>query len=188
MFLYVRNLKNAEEAAAAIAKGAAALAVSLSANRNMEAENTRTWLEELPMQVMKIGEFDNEEYYDIEEMVTFCHLDIILLRDLRTVKSFSRYTGRVMVEITEWELQDMKRFDSEAYETLLKAADGIRLRLADYTNLDNEKFWQYLRDLHKPIFLSMDLESGSVEAAVELLQSKNVPDLVGLFVDFADLA
>ena len=42
MFLYVRNLKNAEEAAAAIAKGAAALAVSLSANRNMEAENTRT--------------------------------------------------------------------------------------------------------------------------------------------------
>ena len=188
MFLYVRNLKSAEEADYAIEKGASALTVSLSARRNMEAENTRTWLEEMPMQVMKIGEFDNEEYYDIEEMVTFCHLDTILLRDLRTVEKFSRYTGRVMVEITEWELQDMKRFDSEAYEKLLETADGIRLRLADYTNLDNEMFWDYLRNLNKPIFLAMDLEGGSIDGTMELLSQKNVPNLVALFVDFADLS
>lgn len=188
MFLYVRDVKSAAEAADAIEKGAAALAVSLSARRNMEAEQTRTWLEELPMQVMKIGEFDNEAYYDIEEMATFCHLDVLLLRDLRTVRDFSHYTGRVMVEITEWELQDMKRFEPAQYEQLLETADGLRLRLTDYTNLDNEAFWQYLRTFSKPLFLAMDLEGGSITGVLELLRGKKVPQLVALFVDYEDLS
>ncbi|MGI5824688.1 MAG: hypothetical protein ACOX7J_03865 [Bacillota bacterium] len=187
MFLYVRDIKTEKEAMDAVNKGAVALAVSLSPKRNMEAENTRTWLEDLPMQIMKIGEFDDEMYYDIEEMSTFCHLDVLLLRDLRTVKDFSHYTGRVMVEITEWELQDMKRFDDDAYRTFLKTADGIRLRVTDYTNLDNSLFWQYLQDLQKPVFLAMDLEGGSVNSAMEFLSAKNIPNLAALFVDYADL-
>ncbi len=187
MFLYVRNLKSKAEAERAISLGASALAVSLSAARNMEAEHTRTWLEEMPMQIMKIGEFDNEAYYDIEELVTFCHLDVVLLRDLKTVKNFHHYTGRVMVEITEWELQDMKRFDAEAYRLLLETADGIRLRVTDYTNLDNPLFWQYLRDLQKPIFLTGDFEAGSLQETMSFFQSQGVPNLVALFVDYEDL-
>lgn len=188
MFLYVRNLKTKAEAERAIALGAAALAVSLSAGRNMEAEHTRTWLEEMPMQIMKIGEFDDEAYYDIEELVTFCHLDAVLLRDLKTVKDFHHYTGRVMVEITEWELQDMKRFDEEAYHLLMETADGIRLRVTDYTNLDNPRFWQYLRDLQKPVFLTGDFETGSLQDAMSFFQSRDVPNLAALFVDYEDLA
>lgn len=187
MFLYVRNIKTKEQAAAAIAKGASALAVALSASRNLEAENTRTWLEELPMQIMKIGEFDAEAYYDIEELATFCHLDILLLRDLKTVKDFRNYTGRVMVEITEWELQDMKRFDSEAYSLLMQTADGIRLRVTDYTNLDNEQFWQYLRDLAKPIFITGDFEAGSLREIMDFFADKQVDNLAALFVDYEDL-
>ena len=187
MFLYVRNLKTMEQAQKAIAKGAVALAVSLSANRNMEAENTRTWLEEITMHILKIGEFDSELYYDIEELVTFCHLDIVLLRDLKTVKDFHHYTGRVMIEITEWELQDMKRFDEEAYKLFMETADGIRLRVTDYTNLDNPLFWQYLRDLQKPIFLTADFESGSIEQAMAVCEEQKIPNLVALFVDYEDL-
>lgn len=187
MFLYVRNIKSKAEAERAIGLGAVALAVSLSAARNMEAEQTRTWLEELPMQIMKIGEFDNEAYYDIEELVTFCHLDVVLLRDLQTVKDFHHHTGRVMVEITEWELQDMKRFDEAAYQLLMETVDGIRLRVTDYTNLDNEMFWQYLRDLDKPVFLTGDFEAGSLQATMDLFAAQGVPNLAALFVDYEDL-
>lgn len=187
MFLYVRNIKSLEQAEYAIKKGAVAIAVALSSSRNMEAENTRTWLETLPMHIMKIGEFDNDSYYDVEEMTTFCHLDTILLRDLKSLSDFSRHTGRVMVEITEWELQDLKRFFKEQYELLMDTADGIRLRIADYTNLDNENFWQYIRELNKPVFITCDLEDSAIEDAVRLFESKNVPNLAALFVNFEDL-
>lgn len=187
MFLYVRNIKSLEQAEYAIQKGAVAITVSLSASRNMEAENTRTWLETLPMHIMKIGEFDNDSYYDVEEMATFCHLDVLLLRDLKTLKDFSHHTGRVMVEITEWELQDKKRFFTDEYDLLMKTADGIRLRVADYTNLDNESFWQYLREIDKPIFISCDLDESSVEEAIQLFESQNIPNIVALYVDFEEL-
>lgn len=187
MFLYVRNIKSQAEAETAIRKGTVALGVSLSSKRNMEAENTRTWLEKLPMHIMKIGEFDNDAYYDIEEMATFCHLDVLLLRDLKTIKDFSHYTGRIMIEITEWELQDLKRFDTEAYETFMETADGIRLRLTDYTNLDNDNFWQYLRDLQKPVFFAMDFEGCSIDAINKIIKEKQVPNVVALFVDYEDL-
>ena len=161
MFLYITGIKSEVEALAAIEYGANAIGVELGYRKNaLEAESCRTWLEKLPFHVLKSGIFQDEEYYAVEEIASFCHLDIIHLASIAKANDFGRHSGRVIIET---DICNIKDFKADGYIIKLVNPDDIKLIKAEAIAkplLLTGKFsideWSEILDEYKPTGLSID--------------------------------
>lgn len=162
MFLYITGIKNKKEALSAIKKGANAIGVELGYKESaLAAENCRTWLEELPFHILKAGIFQNEEYYNVEEMASFCHLDIIHLKDKAKLKDFSHYSGRLIVET---DYQNWEGIKANGYVIkLTSVSEAKKLSVSKIklpvllTGNFNLHEWQDILDYYTPAGISLDV-------------------------------
>ena len=164
MFFYVTGVKSAQEADWAIQNGANAIGVQLGYRQSaLQAENCRTWLETLPFYIMKAGIFEKESYYDVEELASFCHLDIIHLRDTAAIDDFSRYSGRLLAETTNLDVDVAAQKAhgcllraasvAEAKEALLRKTEKPLLLSGDFSVQD----WQSILAFHAPVGIAVDI-------------------------------
>ncbi len=151
MFIYLNGIENQAEAMQAVAQGAAGIAVRLGYKKSaLDAEQTRDWLELLPLPIFKIGVFPGEAYYDVEEMASFCHLDVIVLDPRDDLAHYSRYSGRILVSLVgcNW-----AAFTEEKLRQVKEIANGIIIPVGD-GGVDWLRHKQRLLDLEKLVFLA----------------------------------
>ena len=189
MFVYVTNIQTESEAIKAIQQGAAGICVDLGQQKPAyQVEETRDWLEKLPLQIMKIGSFFQDPYYAVEEMATFCHLDMLLLQFQDDLAAFRRHSGRVLVALTDCQLQDvMQKSEKEKLALLLETADGLVLEITDYTNFDNIGLRNCCQTLQKPIFLAGDFDTVPFHAFLQFLQQQKFPMVCGVLLDYQQM-
>ena len=189
MFVYVKNIGTEAEAKKAIQQGAAGICVDLGQQKPAYlVEETRNWLETLPLQIMKIGSFFRDPYYAVEEMATFCHLDMLLLQFQDDLAAFRRHSGRVLVALTDCQLQDvLQESEQERLALLLETANGLVLEITDYTNFDNVGLRDCCQRLQKPIFLTGDFDNVPFDGLLHFLQQQQFPMVCGVLLDYQQM-
>ncbi|MHB1127187.1 MAG: phosphoribosylanthranilate isomerase [Bacillota bacterium] len=113
------GIQSLDEALVAIDCGADALGfVFAPSSRRMNPERAREIIMELPPFVTKVGVFVNEERYIVQEIASFCRLDVLQFHGEEPpsyTRNFSQQMVKAFALKDEKVLEDMEKYQVDAF-------------------------------------------------------------------------
>lgn len=163
------GIKSAEDARAAIVAGADALGFIFSPGpRQVDPEIARDIIMELPPFVSVVGVFVNEPKYAVQELATFCRLDVLQFHGQETPKLCEGYSQQVikafrMKDAGVLEAVSKYRVNAYLFDTYVPGSYGGSGQSFD---------WRMLADFqaNKPVILAGGLTENNVAEAIRTVR------------------
>ncbi len=174
------GIKTLEAAHAAVEAGADALGfVFAPSPRRINPELAREIILTLPPFVAKVGIFVDEERYAVEELGTFCKLDVLQFSGNETPEYCRRWSYQVVKAFPvgeDWDPSVLARYEVDAY---LLDTKGPGISGGSGTTFDWSKALE-AKAFGKPVILAGGLNPGNVAEAIRTVRPYAVDASSGL--------
>ena len=174
------GIKTLEAAQAAVEAGAHALGfVFAPSPRRINPELAREIILSLPPFVTKVGVFVDEQRHVVEELGTFCKLDVLQFsgsEPLEYCRRWSYQTIKAFQVGEDWDPAVLSRYEVDAclLDAKVKGLAGGSGMTFDWSKALEAK------ELGKPLILAGGLDPGNVEEAIRLVRPYAVDVSSGL--------
>jgi len=177
------GIKTSAAARAAVEAGANALGfVFAPSPRRVQPELAREIILSLPPFVTKVGVFVNEQRYIVEELATFCKLDVLQFHGNEPPEYCRRWSYQIIKGFgvgDGWEPGELKQYEVDAYllDTKVPGLAGGTGKSFDWSRAREAK------ELGKPVILAGGLNPGNVGEAIRLVRPFAVDVSSGVELD-----
>lgn len=164
------GIQTLEQAMWAVEAGADALGfIFAPSRRKIHPELAREIILKLPPFVSKVGVFVNEQRYVVEELGTFCKLDVLQFHGQEPPEYFRRWSYQVIKAFSvdnDWEAEELNKFEADAYllDTKVEGLPGGAGKTFDWQKALAAK------EYGKPIILAGGLNPDNVAEAISLVK------------------
>ncbi|HEX3015836.1 MAG TPA: phosphoribosylanthranilate isomerase [Desulfobacteria bacterium] len=161
------GIKTLEAAHWAVEAGADALGfVFAPSARQINPERAREIILSLPPFVTKVGVFVNEQRYIVEELGTFCKLDVLQFHGTEPPEYCRRWSYQVIKGFAvgdDWEPSNLEKYDVDAFllDTKVEGKAGGSGKTFNWAKAEGAK------QFGKPIILAGGLNPDNIAAAIE---------------------
>ena len=175
------GIKSLLEAQLAVEAGADAVGFILTPGAaGINPELAREICLSLPPFITKVGVFVNEQRYVVEELATFCKLDVLQFDGLETPEYCKRWSYQVIksFKVTEgWDVAELGKYQAEGFLLEAQLSEVIDNGSFEYTTLIKAK------EFGRPLILKGGLNPSNVMAAVQCLRPFAVEASTGIEVN-----
>jgi phosphoribosylanthranilate isomerase len=159
-----------EAALQAVDAGADALGfVFAPSRRRINPELAREIILKLPPFISKVGVFVNEQRYIVEELGTFCKLDVLQFHGQETPEYCKRWSYQTIKAFgvgQDWDPEELTQYQADAYllDTKLEGASGGTGKTFDWNKAVAAK------EYGRPIILAGGLTPVNVAEAISIVK------------------
>ncbi|MGI6065010.1 MAG: hypothetical protein ACOYI2_00785 [Bacillota bacterium] len=115
MRVYISDIKESKEAQLAIEWGASAVGLRIGYGLDdVHPEKAREIFMSIPLFVSRVGIFNNEKRYNIQELITFCHLDSVHYTGSETPDELKDYSEHLIKNFSAEQVKDIPQYPVEA--------------------------------------------------------------------------
>ncbi len=174
------GIKTLEAARMAVEAGAHALGfVFAPSPRRIDPELAREIILSLPPFVSKVGVFVNEQRYAVEELGTFCKLDVLQFHGSETPEYCRRWSYQIIKAFPvgdDWDPSVLARYEADAFllDTKVPGRSGGSGTIFDWSKALEAKA------SGKPVILAGGLNPGNVAEAIRQVRPYAVDVSSGL--------
>lgn len=115
MRVYISGIKEFKEAQLAVDWGASAVGLRIGYGPDdVHPEKAREIFMSIPLFVSRVGIFTNEKRYNIQEIITFCHLDSVHYTGNETPDELKDYSEHLIKNFSIEQIKDIPLYPVQA--------------------------------------------------------------------------